>query len=79
MPRYYQHNSCVARGAESALSEEGEAGLGARAANAMRALGVAALEAMYAYAITGSAVAAVVMLVGSHLDFWTRCLNHGRG
>jgi hypothetical protein len=46
MPQYCQHNFDVARGTESAVSEKRAAGCGVHAVNTMRALGLAAFEAM---------------------------------
>jgi hypothetical protein len=79
MSRYSQRYLDDARGAQPRSAKQDRAGLGQSVMNAVRAVRPAVLEAIYAYSITGNAVATVVMLAGSHLDCWTRSLNHGRG
>jgi hypothetical protein len=51
----------------------------ALAARAVRALSVATADALYAYAVTGSALATLMALVAPHLDVFLRCLFHGKG
>ncbi len=62
---------------------------GARSSRMTRAKAVAletiqtlsgtARDALFAYAMTGSAVAGLVIIAGPHLDTLLRCVFHGRG
>ncbi len=36
-------------------------------------------DALYAYAVTGSAFATLMALAAPHLDVFLRCLFHGKG
>jgi hypothetical protein len=49
------------------------------AAGAVRTLNLTLADALYAYAATGSAFAALMMLVAPHLEIFPRCLFHGKG
>jgi hypothetical protein len=51
----------------------------ALAARAVQALSVATADALYAYAVTGSAFATLMALAAPHLDVLLRCLFHGKG
>jgi hypothetical protein len=48
-------------------------------AGAVRTLSATAADALYTYAVTGSAFATIVVLAGPHLDFLLRCVAHGKG
>jgi len=48
-------------------------------ARAVQALSVATADALYAYAVTGSAFATLMALAAPHLDVFLRCLFHGKG
>jgi hypothetical protein len=48
-------------------------------AGAVRALHLTAADALYAYAVTGSAFATVAVLAAPHLELSLRCLFHGKG
>jgi hypothetical protein len=52
---------------------------GALAARAVQALSVATADALYAYAVTGSALATLMALAAPHLDVFLRCLFRGKG
>jgi hypothetical protein len=39
----------------------------------------ATADALYTYAVTGSAFATLMALAAPHLDVFLRCLFHGRG
>jgi hypothetical protein len=49
------------------------------AARAVQALSAATADALYVYAVTGSAFATVMALFAPHLDVFLRCLFHGKG
>ena len=49
------------------------------AARAIQALSVATADALYAYAVTGSAFANLIALAAPHLDVFLRCFFHGKG
>jgi hypothetical protein len=49
------------------------------AARAVQALSAATADALYAYAVTGSAFATLMALAAPHLDVFLRCLFHGKG
>jgi hypothetical protein len=38
-----------------------------------------ARDALFAYAMTGSAVASLAIIAAPHLEMWLRCAFHGRG
>jgi hypothetical protein len=48
-------------------------------AGAVRAFKLTLADAVYAYAVTGSAFATLTMLVAPHLEMFLRCLFHGKG
>jgi hypothetical protein len=48
-------------------------------AGAVRTLSATAADALYTYAVTGSAFATIVVLAGPHLDFLLSCVAHGKG
>jgi hypothetical protein len=48
-------------------------------AGAARTLSATAANALYTYAVTGSAFATIVVLAAPHLDFLMRCVAHGKG
>jgi hypothetical protein len=37
------------------------------------------VDPLYAYAVTGSTFAMVMMLAAPHLEIFARCLFHGKG
>src|SRR5260370_39795435 len=49
------------------------------AAGAGRTLNITLGDALYAYAVTGSAFANLMVLVAPHLEIFPRCLFHGKG
>ena len=49
------------------------------AAGAVRTLNLTLADALYAYAVTGSAFATLVVLVTPHLEVFVRCIFHGKG
>jgi hypothetical protein len=49
------------------------------ALEAIQTLSGTARDALFAYAMTGSAVASLAILAGPHLDMLLRCVFHGRG
>jgi hypothetical protein len=49
------------------------------AAGAVRTLNLTLADALYAYAVTGSAFATLMLLVAPHLEVFLRCLFHGKG
>jgi hypothetical protein len=51
----------------------------ALAAHAVQALSAATADALYAYAVTGSAFATLMALAAPHLDVFLRCLFHAKG
>ena len=48
-------------------------------AGAVRMLNLTVADALYAYAVTGSAFATVMVLAAPHLEMVARCLFHGKG
>ena len=46
---------------------------------AVRMVNLTVADALYAYAVTGSAFATVMMLAAPHLEMFARCLFHGKG
>ena len=46
---------------------------------AIRTLNLTVADALYAYAVTGSAFATLMLLVAAHLEIFLRCLFHGKG
>jgi hypothetical protein len=49
------------------------------ASEAVPILSATARDALFAYAMTGSAVASLAILVAPHLEMLLRCAAHGRG
>jgi hypothetical protein len=49
------------------------------ASEAVQILSATARDALFAYAMTGSAVASLAILVAPHLEMLLRCSAHGRG
>jgi hypothetical protein len=45
----------------------------------VRTLSGTAGDALFAYAMTGSAVASLAIIAGPHLEMLLRCMFHGRG
>ena len=48
-------------------------------AGAVRMLNLTVADTLYAYAVTGSAFATVMMLAAPHLEMFVRCIFHGKG
>jgi hypothetical protein len=48
-------------------------------AGAVRTLNLTVAEALYAYAVTGSAFATLLVLAAPHLEVFVRCVFHGKG
>jgi len=48
-------------------------------AGAVRMLNLTIADAFYAYAVTGSAFATLVVLAAPHLEVFMRCIFHGKG
>ena len=48
-------------------------------AGAARMLNLTVADALYAYAVTGSAFATVMVLAAPHLEMFVRCIFHGKG
>lgn len=48
-------------------------------AGAVRTLNLTVADALYAYALTGSAFATLMLLAAPHLEVFMRCVFHGRG
>jgi uncharacterized membrane protein len=46
---------------------------------AVRMLNLTVADALYAYAVTGSAFATVMVLAAPHLEMFVRCIFHGKG
>ena len=60
------------------------AGVGATRARAVaferaQTLSATARDMLFAYAVTGSAVASLAIIAAPHLDMLLRCIFHGRG
>jgi hypothetical protein len=51
----------------------------AGAVEAVQTLSGAATDALFAYAMTGSAVASLAVIALPHLEMLLRCVFHGRG
>jgi hypothetical protein len=48
-------------------------------AGAVRTLNLTVADALYAYAVTGSAFATLLALAAPHLEVFVRCIFHGKG
>jgi hypothetical protein len=48
-------------------------------AEAVRTLNLTVADALYAYAVTGSAFATLLVLAAPHLELFVRCIFHGKG
>jgi len=48
-------------------------------ARVVRMLSLAIADALYAYAVTGSAFATLVVLAAPHIEVFMRCIFHGKG
>ena len=48
-------------------------------AGTLRTLNLTVADALYAYAVTGSAFATLLVLAAPHLEVFLRCLFHGKG
>ena len=48
-------------------------------AGAVRSLNLTVADALYAYAVTGSAFATLMVLAAPHLEVFVRCIFHGKG
>jgi hypothetical protein len=48
-------------------------------AGAVRMVNQTVADALYAYAVTGSAFATVIVLAAPHLEMFARCISHGKG
>ena len=48
-------------------------------AGAVRTLNLTVADALYAYAVTGSAFATLMLLAAPHLELFVRCIFHGKG
>jgi hypothetical protein len=48
-------------------------------ARAVRMLNLTIADALYAYAVTGSAFATLVVLAAPHVEPFMRCILHGKG
>jgi hypothetical protein len=46
---------------------------------AVRTLKLTVADAFYAYAVTGSAFATLLVLAAPHLEVFVRCVFHGKG
>jgi hypothetical protein len=46
---------------------------------AVRTLNLTVTDALYAYAVTGSAFATLLVLAAPHLEVFVRCIFHGKG
>jgi hypothetical protein len=49
------------------------------AAGTVRTLNLTVADALYAYALTGSAFATLLVLAAPHLEVVLRCIFHGKG
>jgi hypothetical protein len=45
----------------------------------VQSLSATAREVLFAYAMTGSAVASLAIIAAPHLEMLLRCISHGRG
>ena len=66
------------RGAHAGLGRR-DSGTKAVALQARRTLTGTARDALFAYAMTGSAVASLAIIAAPHLEMLLRCALHGRG
>jgi hypothetical protein len=48
-------------------------------AGAVRSLNLTVADALYAYAVTGSAFATLMVLAAPHLEVFVRCVFHAKG
>jgi len=48
-------------------------------AGAVRSLNLTVADALYAYAVTGSAFATLMVLAAPHLEVFVRCVFYGKG
>ena len=48
-------------------------------AGAVRTLNLTVADALYAYALTGSAFATLMVIAAPHLEVFLRCIFHGKG
>jgi hypothetical protein len=48
-------------------------------AGAVRTFNLTVADALYAYALTGSAFATLLVLAAPHLEVFVRCIFHGKG
>jgi hypothetical protein len=48
-------------------------------AGAVRTLNLTVADALYAYAVTGSAFSTLMVLAAPHLEVFVRCIFHGKG
>jgi hypothetical protein len=48
-------------------------------AGAVRVLKLTLSDALYAYAVTGSTFATLLVLTAPHLELFVRCIFHGKG
>jgi hypothetical protein len=46
---------------------------------AVRTLNLTVTDALYAYAVAGSAFATLLVLAAPHLEVFVRCIFHGKG
>ena len=51
----------------------------AAASETVQIISATARDALFAYAMTGSALASLAIVVAPHLDMLLRCAAHGRG
>jgi hypothetical protein len=63
----------------AAANLRGMAHVKAIALEAAQALSGTARDALQAYAVTGSAVASIVVVAAPHFEVLLRCVFHGRG
>ena len=63
----------------AAANSRGMARAKATALEAAQALSGSARDALLAYAMTGSAVASIVVVAAPHFEVLLRCIFHGRG
>ena len=48
-------------------------------AGVVRTLNLTVADALYAYAVTGSAFATLMVIAAPHLEVFLRCIFHGKG
>ena len=63
----------------AAANSRGMARAKAIALEAAQSLSRTARDALLAYAMTGSAVASIVIVAAPHFEVLLRCISHGRG